>query len=245
MKILVIPDVHLKAYMFEQASAWMEQEQAEGAVCLMDIADDWNKEYQLQLYEDTYNAAIRFAAEWPDTKWCYGNHDLSYLWNELESGYSFMAANLVRRKLKELEAVLPNENKIAFMHRIDNVLFCHGGLCNEFVENFVAREKWDDVDTVIDTINAFGQNRMWNDWSPIWFRPQFGQHEMYKEDILLQVVGHTPVEKIVRKNNVISCDNFSYYSNGRQMGKNEFLLIDTKTWEYRKLPADIPFTGEL
>ena len=49
---------------------------AERAVCLMDIADDWRQQFNLDLYEQTYDAAIAFAREYPGTLWCYGNHDL-------------------------------------------------------------------------------------------------------------------------------------------------------------------------
>ncbi len=75
MKVLVIPDVHLKPYLFRQASALMHQGIADRAVCLMDIADDWNMQYQIALYEETYDEAIRFAKRYPDTAWCYGHHD--------------------------------------------------------------------------------------------------------------------------------------------------------------------------
>ena len=88
MKVLVIPDVHLKPWMFERAEEIMKKGMAERAVCLMDIPDDWNQEYNLKLYRDTFDAAIAFAKKYPNTLWCYGNHDLSYLWNKRESGYS-------------------------------------------------------------------------------------------------------------------------------------------------------------
>ena len=80
MKVLVIPDVHLKPYMFDNASKLMRRCNAERAVCLMDIADDWDKGLNLNLYEETYDKAIQFAKEFPDTLWCYGNHDYSYLY---------------------------------------------------------------------------------------------------------------------------------------------------------------------
>lgn len=86
MKVLVIPDVHLKPFMFQQAATLMKQGIAERAVCLMDIPDDWNKEYDCQLYEETYDEAIRFAEQFPETLWCYGNHDLSYLWHQMRVG---------------------------------------------------------------------------------------------------------------------------------------------------------------
>lgn len=237
MKVLVIPDVHLKPYMFEQASALMDQNIAERTVCLMDISDDWNKQYQIQLYEDTFDAAIRFAREWPETRWCWGNHDICYLWNERESGYSPIAANAVCRKLMELSEALPEGNEISFIHRIDNVLFCHGGLNAWFVEEHVGKKKYDDIDEVIRTINGFGPDLMWNNWSPLWYRPQGVRPRMYKSRTLLQVVGHTPVEKITKKYNYISCDTFSYYSNGQRFGNDEFLLIDTKTWEFEGVKA--------
>lgn len=49
MKILVIPDVHLKPQMFKQATALMHQGIADRAVCLMDIPDDWDKQYNVGL----------------------------------------------------------------------------------------------------------------------------------------------------------------------------------------------------
>ncbi len=43
---------------------------------LMDIADDWRQQYNLDLYILTYDAAIEFAKGFPDTLWCCGNYDL-------------------------------------------------------------------------------------------------------------------------------------------------------------------------
>ena len=67
MKILVIPDVHLKPQMFKQATALMHQGIADRAVCLMDIPDDWDKQYNVGLYEETYDEAVRFAKAFPET----------------------------------------------------------------------------------------------------------------------------------------------------------------------------------
>ena len=39
MKVLVIPDVHLKPVMFQQATVLMKRGIAERAVCLMDIPE--------------------------------------------------------------------------------------------------------------------------------------------------------------------------------------------------------------
>lgn len=56
--------------------------------------------------------------------------------------------------------------------------------------------------------------------------------KMYKSHQFLQVVGHTPMETITKKNNMISCDVFSTYRDGKPIGTKEFLLLDTITWDY-------------
>ena len=78
MKVLVIPDIHLKPWIFIRAAELMRKGTADRAVCLMDIADDWNLEMNLLLYELSYDTAIAFAREFPDTLWCLGNHDTTY-----------------------------------------------------------------------------------------------------------------------------------------------------------------------
>ena len=229
MKILVIPDVHLKPQMFKQATALMHQGIADRAVCLMDIPDDWDKQYNVGLYEETYDEAIRFAKAFPETAWCYGNHDLSFLWHCLESGYSSMASMTVQRKLLDLREAVPEDNPIKYVQRIDNVLFSHGGVLNFFVEEYVPRAKYNDVDAVLETINQLGRIEMWNDASPIWLRPQHSKMRLYKPRKLLQVVGHTPMDAITKEGNLISTDVFSTYRDGKPIGTEEFLVLDTVT----------------
>ena len=215
MRVLVIPDVHLKPWMFRRASELMKETESDRAVCLMDIADDWQQQFNLDLYIQTYDAAIDFAKEYPVTLWCYGNHDVCYLWNQRETGYSKIAPWTVCEKLR----------------MIDNVLFSHGGLADAFVRRYVPASKYNDVDAVVDTINGFGCGEMWQDASPIWYRPQYYEGRLYKPRKLLQVVGHTPVEGITRKRNLISCDVFSTDSAGKPIGTQEFPVIDTVSWE--------------
>ena len=61
MRVLVIPDIHLKTWIFDRA--------------------------------------ITFAVDYPDTLWCYGNHDVSYPWGRIETGYSPYAERMVMSKL--------------------------------------------------------------------------------------------------------------------------------------------------
>lgn len=233
MKVLVIPDVHLKPEMFHKASELMKHGIAQRAVCLMDIPDDWDMQYNIARYEETYDAAIQFAKDFPETAWCYGNHDLSYVWYRLESGYSSMASYTVQKKLLELRMAVSEEHPIQYVQKIDNVLFSHGGVSDYFVKGYFPDEKNYDTDTIVQKINQLGSDEMWTDESPIWLRPQNRKVELYRSKELLQVVGHTPVKEITKTGNLISCDVFSTHSDGTPVGTEEFLLLDTKSWDYK------------
>ena len=235
MKVLVIPDVHLKPWMFDRAAEIMRAKAADLAVCLMDIPDDWRQEFNLELYEQTYDRAIAFEKEFQDTLWCYGNHDLSYIWNQPESGFSRMAGYTVNQKLHELLAALPDENRLAYIHRIDNVLFVHGGLREDYITETLPDIDMEDIDGVIDAVNGQSGRYIWTETSPVWCRPQYYTARMYKEKELLQVVGHTPVERITRDRNIISCDVFSTDNKRVPYGTQEYPIIDTQTWRYRTI----------
>ena len=233
MRVLVIPDVHLKPWIFDRAANILLGGEADRAVCLMDLADDWNQEENLELYAETYNVAIDFAKLFPDTLWCLGNHDLSYVWRQLETGYSATAEQTAYDGLMRLQNALPDGSKLEYIHKIDNVLFMHGGLSDRFVRLYAKPSHYNDPDKVIEVINKLGRRQMWQDDSPIWLRPQYGIIRMYKPRKLLQVVGHTPVKCIERRGHVISCDTFSTYHDYSPIGSQEFLVIDTESWEYR------------
>ncbi len=147
MKALIIPDVHLKPYMFSESAIIYQQlkkqelslpedeRQPLGVVCLGDLADDWDKEDDLDLYEDTFDAAIEFVKTFDNQVYfCIGNHDISYLWQRWESGYSTKAEPVVRRKMKELKKAFSDPEKFAFVHCIDNsTIFSHAGISAYYV----------------------------------------------------------------------------------------------------------------
>ena len=115
MKVLVIPDVHLKPWMFQRASELMKEIKPDRAVCLMDIADDWRQQFNLDLYIQTYDAAIAFAKKYPNTLWCYGNHDVCYLWNQRETGYSKIAPwTVCAPRQSACQTVRPNCRQLSF-----------------------------------------------------------------------------------------------------------------------------------
>lgn len=236
MKVIVIPDVHLKPWLFDIAGLFLKSGKADIAVCLMDIPDDWNMQFQTDRYRETLDRAIEFAREYPETLWCYGNHEISYLWGKLETGYSPYAEDIVISKLTELKEVC--QSKLTFVHRIDNVLFSHGGLTTDFVRQLDEKLVDKDIDTVIKAVNEASEDMMWNDWSPLWLRPQVIDVDPFRKDIYTQVVGHTPVERVYMQNGMISTDVFSTYPDGRQIGESAMALIDTVTRECEKVFVD-------
>ena len=235
MRILVIPDIHLKTWIFDRAEVIMKSGKADRAVCLMDMPDDWGMEFQVECYKEIFDRAIAFAADYPDTLWCYGNHDLSYPWGRLETGYSPYAESTVLSKLEELEQTLKDPSQIAIIHRIDNVIFSHGGLTAEFIK-WLDKDLLDaDIDSVIAAVNEARIDYLWNDESPLWLRPQNKIREAFRSEIYKQVVGHTPVEKIFEKDGIISTDVFSTYRNGAQIGESAMIVINSDNGRYEKI----------
>ena len=138
-------------------------------------------------------------------------------------------------KLEELENRLKSPVQINIMHRIDNVLFSHGGLTADFLKWFNGDLLDADIEEVIATVNDAPHDYLWNDKSPLWFRPQYETREIFRADIYKQVVGHTPVERIFEKDGIISTDVFSTYRDGRQIGESAMIVIDSETGEYEKI----------
>ncbi len=52
---------------------------------------------------------------------------------------------------------------------------------------------------MIEAVNDAPQYYLWNDASPLWLRPQDKDVDAFRNDIYMQVVGHTPVERIYEK----------------------------------------------
>lgn len=118
------------------------------------------------------------------------------------------------------------------IHKIDNVVFSHAGITESFVMRYFGNGKA-DLDSMIGKINRMGETELWQDDSPIWARPQYGEMRLYPQDVF-QVVGHTPVRTALEEGNLLTLDNFSTYRDGRPIGDERFVWIDTvkKTWKY-------------
>lgn len=233
-RAFVIPDVHLKPWIFDRAEEHLKKENVEVIVFLGDLVDDWDQQSNIELYNETFDRALKFINDHENIRWCYGNHDVSYLWNRIESGFSWYAQETVVRRMRELQDLLGK--RIAFIHRIGNTLFSHAGLMESFVKNIFPKHT--SLNDIISDINSMGSMYMWDDDSPIWARPQHDEYHVPYPKSLYQVVGHTPVVCPLLQGNLLTVDNFSSYPDGKPLGSRKFVIVDTLTFEYVELPAN-------
>lgn len=142
MKLLTIPDIHLRSWMIDAAEQLGEKLGVDAYCFLGDYVDDFGREYDLYAYKNTIERLIDFSIMHPNNAFfCMGNHDAAYLWHQEQAGFSVQASWLVKEKLQELIRVSP-EFKI--IHRIGDFMFMHGG-CRLFLYSFSRRkkaEKW-------------------------------------------------------------------------------------------------------
>ena len=74
-RVLVIPDVHLKPWIFDVADR-VDVNSYDDIVILGDLVDDWGKGNDLDGYKETLDRAAEFGKEHDQSLWCYGNHDV-------------------------------------------------------------------------------------------------------------------------------------------------------------------------
>ena len=227
-RVLVIPDVHLKPWIFDEAEK-VDKNSYEDIVVLGDLVDDWGKGNDLDAYEETLKRAAEFGKEHGESLWCYGNHDVSYLWDAMESGYSVQARITVIEGITKLERIL--EDRYKFVHRLDNVLFSHAGVTETFVLHSCGYHV-KEIEDILAKINRMGKQELWRDSSPIWARPQADFYRMFRDDLFYQVVGHTPVEEPLDACGVLTLDLFSTYSNGDPYGNQKLYIVDTMTRKF-------------
>lgn len=232
-KVFIVPDVHLRPWMFKKASEKISENSYDIIVMLGDLVDDWGQERNVSLYKETFDTAIEFVKLHPNTLYCYGNHEMSYIWGKWESGYSGYVEHIVREKFTQLMDAMTPENH-AYIHRIDDVLFSHAGLTEKFVYDYFGRRDVPDIDYIVRRVNRMGMLELWDNDSPIWARPQNGRMKLYPAN-MMQVVGHTPITKPTKEGNLLTVDVFSTYRDGKPIGTAKFVCVDTKKLTYEEV----------
>ena len=241
MMVFVIPDIHMKPWMLDAADVLIRQTHPDQIVCLGDIADDFGMQHNPDAYRQMFDRAIRFAKEHPEMLWCFGNHDISYIWEMPETGMAeFDTKQMAEKCVRTFVEAVP-EGHLAFVHKIDDVLFSHAGISRMFVREQCGTSCYNNTDAVVTAINNMRAEQLWYNDSPIWLRPQKEYRhfpiQLYKPRVCFQVVGHSPMQKITQEKNLLSCDVFSTYPDGSRFGSEEFVLLDVGTHTWKGIPA--------
>ena len=237
MRVLVIPDVHLKPDMIDKAASLMTSHKFDNAVFLGDFVDDWNQGRNIGLYDNTFDALDKFLRLFPNSLICYGNHDISYVWNKLETGYSAFAHDTVMARLHDLYRA-HGIDRWKFIHKIDDVLFSHAGITTDFLKKHRMSKK--SADEIVEKINRMGREELWVDASPIWARPRH-----FEYNICLQVVGHTPLSQVTyyKRFNLLVTDNHSTFDTGTP--DKSMVWVDTKTGAFEALSGNVRITDHI
>lgn len=234
--ICVIPDIHLKPEMFDRADKIISSGQAERAIQMGDLVDDWGMEFNIKLYDRTMQRVLKFHREHPDTLWCWGNHDYLYAHPRSgmdESGHSKFQEGIMGTYLREMEHIGAKQE---VMHLLGGVVFTHAGLTEGWVKRRLEKVGYEPGVTpskanLIHVVNHASPGELWQEDSPIWARPQQDEYIMWGD--YLHVVGHTPVKHPIQEGDVLSADLFSTYRDGAPYGDEKFIIVDTITKDWR------------
>lgn len=239
MRILVIPDIHLKTWIIEAAEQVIMAEHPDKVVFLGDLVDDFGCKNNKTAYIQTVDAVVAFFQKHSEAYLCLGNHEASYLWNKETNATAYHARTVAKEQCYRLarERILQERFRIAFL--FDDVIFSHAGISSAFVHAYAGDPDTLSAERIVRKINQLGVDELWQYSSPIWYRPTFiaGWDELYGENKILQVTGHTPMETIKQENNLVCCDTFSTYPNHKPIGDQTFCLVDTETQTWKAVPT--------
>lgn len=241
MKCVIISDCHLKPEMFDRADKILASGQADMAVQMGDLVDDWGQEFNVSLYELTMRRALRFHVDHPDTLWCWGNHDYLYAHPHSgmsETGHSKFQEEIMGIYLRGMGDIGAGQK---VMHLLGGVIFTHAGLTEAWVKRRLEKVGYEPGVTpskanLVHVVNHASPEELWQEDSPIWARPQHDKQPMWGD--YLQVVGHTPMRHPIQEANVLSTDLFSTYRDGAPFGDEKFIIVDTITKDWRIAEED-------
>lgn len=243
-RVLVIPDIHLKYEIFDRAEKILDSGQADFAVQLGDMFDDWDMQFAVAFYQKTAKRAIEFQKKFPKTLWCMGNHDFGYYkleYGRRETGHSKFTEQEMEKLLQEMRGSGIDQK---IVHVVNTVVFSHAGI----TESWIDRQKrlisypadgFVGIGDMLKLADNATLDELWQDNSPIWARPQDERLKLWWPERYMQVVGHTPVKGITFENNLLSTDVFSTYSNGASIGDSRFVVVDTERQEWSCVSENI------
>ena len=226
MKVLVIPDPHLKIWVIEHGLELAKKHRADKVIILGDYFDDWyciNRDYDDML---TYLKTLLRSN--PSVEVLFGNHELSYMGFPC-SGFNYTVS-------KMLNEALSKDYRFGFAIHYDGVLYSHAGVTLSWLyQNKVltrndirfrlpsrgGAELLEKAISNVDKMETFAKvgparggkeapSLVWADLTELIADPA----------PVKQVVGHTPVKEITNIGRVWFTDVFS---NGNKC--DEYLLV--------------------
>lgn len=237
MKILVMPDAHLKCGLLDRMSVLLDAHPDWGLVSLGDWVDDWNA--SPELYKTFLNKFADFLDRYGTRcALVWGNHDWGY-WEApgWASGYSSDAKDLVRHYLADFQTSYP----FFMVYGEDNVVFSHAGVTKAWFATYKARLSKLSPHTSLDTYTRDATTwELSEDASPLWHRPADDYSKNTYNPHILQVVGHTPVSTITHttEDNILYSDTWSTDSEHNPLGDKSLVVVDTKTQEWEVIPYE-------
>lgn len=206
MKILILGDIHGR-------TCWKDiicQENPDKVIFLGDYVtthENISNKQQVENFQEIVDYKLK---NWDNTIMLMGNHDgqmMGYQWAQM-SGWSDELYSL----LKEInfKDILLEFTQLAYIDK--DIIYSHSGVSDYWFKNISKLEKIKDLEILkpderleynFDTGYGGGYGNSISQ-SPIWIRPEALLSSPLKGYI--QVVGHTPVEKITNTGNVYFCD---------------------------------------
>lgn len=233
-KTIIIGDIHGR-------DIWqkiLEKEPTERVIFVGDYFDSFDIPTIEQI--DNFKRIIEYKeSKTSEVILLVGNHDAHYMngTNERYSGYQYKMDILIIQVLEE------NKHHLQMSYKMGNYLFTHAGVSSAFMDSVYDYWNLDNMsDLLNDTfkyrphifnfglfvsdnyINPYGDD---NEQSPIWIRPRslMSANKKTLSEQIIQVVGHTQVEKIDTKG--MSDDN-RYWFIDCLGTSGQYMVIDKK-----------------
>lgn len=245
-KILIIPDIHHHDAPLDIYTLYKDK--VDNVVLLGDFFDDFEiPKFDIAPYQELYKQLLDLTDE--KVAWVAGNHEMSYTWAREVSG-NFDPRYPDYQEIRRMASKIYTLSTPAI--KIDNCIFSHAGISNDWIKTFYGKRKDLDIDNPDELIQAmkddfwFGKSKIqifWNDDSPLWLRPDWNAKNQYKIfKNCWQFVGHTPVDDIIvdEENKVVFLDTFSatsllhdldYNLIPATFGSQTCIIIDSETCE--------------
>lgn len=235
MKLLVMPDAHLKIGLVNRIEQLWEAGVADAIISLGDWLDDWEAvPCEYEAFKIRFGDFVETHKKHLILLW--GNHDYGYMCKPYQcSGFDPKGWIEHKAWLRRIDKTCP----VHLVHASSKVLFSHAGVSLGMWNEYRRQLDADKIDCSFTVwLNAQFPNSglLWQNDSLLWHRP----HSNHKKNSfdphgVLQVVGHTPVEgiKYAPEENTLYVDTWSTDSTRRPIGDQQLVVVDTdnQTWE--------------